>query len=224
MKTRLWIAVGVFGLGVMSLGRAESSETNAVASAASSSPTATTPHWEYSGTVMGYLVPDSQDYVQPTLTADRAGLHLEARYNYEALESGSLWIGWNLGFGQTVEVAVTPMVGGVVGNLRGVAPGCLATISWWKLTLYSEAEYVFDLGGPASADDFFYSWSELSLAPVEWMRFGVALQRTRVFSTGLEVQRGVLLGASWKSVDFTAYVFNFGWEDPTVVLSLGVSF
>ncbi len=223
MKTGSWIAAGVFALGVTSLGRAQSSETNSVASAASSTP-ATVPHWEYSGTVMGYLVPDAPDYVQPTVTADRAGLHLEARYNYEALESGSLWIGWNLSFGQSVQVAVTPMVGGVVGNLRGVAPGCLATISWWKLTLYSEAEYVFDLGGPASADDFFYSWTELSLAPVEWMRFGVAVQRTRVYSTGLEVQRGVLLGATWRAVDFTAYVFNLGWEDPTVVLSLGVSF
>lgn len=221
MKTGSWIAAGVFALGFACLGRAESAGTNTVAVAATAPAV---PAWEYSGTVMGYLIPDAEDFVQPTVTADRGGLHLEARYNYEALESGSLWIGWNLSFGQAVQVAVTPMVGGVVGNLRGVAPGCETTITWWKLTLYSEAEYVFDLGGPASADDFFYSWTELSLAPVEWMRFGVALQRTRVFSSGLDVQRGVLLGASWKSVDFTAYVFNLGWEDPTVVLSLGVSF
>jgi hypothetical protein len=38
--------------------------------------------WSFSTTVMGYVVPDSRDYVQPTITADRAWLHLEARYNY----------------------------------------------------------------------------------------------------------------------------------------------
>ena len=45
--------------------------------------------WSFSATVYTYLVPDSRDYAQPTVTADRGWLHLEARYNYEALETGS---------------------------------------------------------------------------------------------------------------------------------------
>jgi hypothetical protein len=49
--------------------------------------------WSFSASVYTYLVPDDRDYAQPTLTADRGWLHLEARYNYEAPETGSAWIG-----------------------------------------------------------------------------------------------------------------------------------
>jgi len=43
-------------------------------------------------------------------------------------------------------------------------------------------------------------------------------------STKLDVQRGVLVGFSYKRMDFTTYIFNAGWTDPTVVLSLGIKF
>src|SRR5689334_25357905 len=55
--------------------------------------------WAFSGTVMGYLVHDERDYVQPTFTADHGWLHLEARYNYENLETGSAWVGCNFSGG-----------------------------------------------------------------------------------------------------------------------------
>jgi len=34
----------------------------------------------------------------------------------------------------------------------------------------------------------------------------------------------MLLGFSIKRADFTTYIFNAGWTDPTVVLSLGFHF
>ena len=34
----------------------------------------------------------------------------------------------------------------------------------------------------------------------------------------------MLLGFSERRVEFTIYIFNAGWTDPTVVLSLGFSF
>lgn len=41
------------------------------------------PEWEFSASVFGYVVPEGRDYAQPSFTADRGWLHLEARYNYE---------------------------------------------------------------------------------------------------------------------------------------------
>ena len=32
------------------------------------------------------------------------------------------------------------------------------------------------------------------------------------------------MGFTYKRVDFTTYVFNLGWADPTVVLALGFNF
>jgi hypothetical protein len=65
---------------------------------------------------------------------------------------------------------------------------------------------------------------ELSYSPREWWRAGLAAQRTKAYSTSLDIQRGLLIGVSGKTMDFTAYVFNAGWTDPTIVLSLGFNF
>jgi hypothetical protein len=167
-------------------------------------------------------VPDSGNYVQPTFTADRGGLHLEARYNYEALDTGSAWVGWNFSGGDMLAWEITPMLGGVFGDSSGVAPGYKASLGWWKLELYSEGEHVFDTG--SSSDSFFYNWSELTLAPVDWFRFGLVTQRTRAYESDREIQRGLLVGVNYKDLDIGAYFFNPDDEEPTLVFSVGLSF
>lgn len=52
--------------------------------------------WEYSVSAYAYWVPEGRDYVQSAFTADRGSLHLEARYDYEDLETGSLCGGVHL--------------------------------------------------------------------------------------------------------------------------------
>jgi hypothetical protein len=59
---------------------------------------------------------------------------------------------------------------------------------------------------------------------VEWLRFGLATQRTRAYHTDRDLQRGLLVGLSYKKVSFTTYVFNPDEGSPTVVLAFGVSF
>jgi hypothetical protein len=178
--------------------------------------------WAFSASANLYLVPESREFVQPTFTADHGWLHLEARYNYEDLETGSAWAGYNFGGGQKLEWEFTPMLGGVFGNTTGIAPGYKSSFSWWKLELYSEGEFVIDTRD--SSASFFYTWSELSYSPVDWFRVGLVAQRTKAYQTDLDIQRGFLVGFSYKKVDFTTYVFNLGWTDPTVVLAVGVQF
>ena len=178
--------------------------------------------WSFSASVYTYLVPDSREYVQPTITADRGWLHLEARYNYEALDTGSAWVGYNFSGGSKLAWELTPMLGGVFGETTGVAPGYKGSLSWWKLELYSEGEYVVDPGD--SSGSFFYNWSELTLAPVEWFRFGMVTQRTRAYQTDRDIQRGLLVSLSYKKVSFTTYVFNPDESRPTIVLAVGVEF
>ena len=193
--------------------------TNAASSLASEG---STNHWSFSASVYAYLVPDSRDYVSPIFTADHNWLHLEARYNYEALDTGSLWVGYNLSFGHSLVLDVSPMLGGVFGDLTGIAPGYELSLSWRKLSLSSQSEFVFDTGN--SAGNFFYTWTELSYSPVNWFRAGLAIQRTKLYHTNLDLQRGFLVGFNYKKVDFTTYIFNLGWTDPTVVFAIGVQF
>src|SRR3954468_4630422 len=69
--------------------------------------------WSFSAAAYTYLLPDEGNYAQPTVTADHGRVHLEARYNYEDRDTGSLWIGFNVEGGEHVEWSLTPMLGGV---------------------------------------------------------------------------------------------------------------
>jgi hypothetical protein len=161
-------------------------------------------------------------YVQPTLTVDRGGLHLEGRYNYEAKDTASAWIGWNLSCGDALKVGFTPMVGGVFGEMRGIAPGFTFTLEWGPVALWAQAEYVFDLRD--SSQSFAYEWSELSVTGPDWLRVGLVLQRTRAFQTSTEVQGGPLAGVSFWKLSATVYLFAPGTSDQFVVLSAAGTF
>src|SRR5262245_1637180 len=98
--------------------------------------------WTFFASAYTYIIPEASNYVQPTFTADRGRIHLEARYNYEAQKTGSVWFGLNFSGGNTVEWELTPIVGAVFGEVDGVAPGYKGSISWRKRYLYSESELV----------------------------------------------------------------------------------
>jgi hypothetical protein len=183
------------------------------------SPVAT--DWSFNASALGYVIPHETSYVSPTITADKGKFHLEARYNYEDLDTGSIWIGRNFSFGKKLKLDIAPMLGGVFGKLNGVAPGYTATLSFRRISLYSQSEYLIEAD---PVNRFYYNWSEVSYHATDWFRVGLVIQHTKAYQTALDLQRGVLAGFSYKSLDFTTYVFNFGWTDVTSVFALGYRF
>jgi len=186
------------------------------------SPSATPEPWDISLTLYGYLPSDEDGYANPDVTADHGRLHLEARYNYEDVRTGSLWAGYNFHAGSKLALTVTPMIGCVFGRTQGIAPGCQASLSYRKLELSISNEYVFNTREKAGS--FYYSWPQLTYSPVDWLSLGVVAQHTKQFQAKLDTQRGFLVGLSHKKAAFTAYVFNVGWADPIVVLEIGWTF
>ena len=178
--------------------------------------------FQYSFTFDAYFVPNDVDYGSPVFAADRKWLHLEARYNDEDLHTGSLWAGYNFSWGKKVQFAVTPMLGAVFGRINGFAPGCEASISFWKIEASITNEYVITPGH--SANSFYYSWPEITYSPVGWLRIGAVGDHTKAFQTALDVQRGFLVGVSHKKWEATTYVFNPELTTPTVVLEFGIKF
>ncbi len=191
-------------------------------SAPAKSPDAAKNPWGLNLTVDGYIIPNDQSYVDPVFTANRNWLHLEARYNYENLHTGSLWAGYNFSAGKKLVLDVTPMIGGVFGRTTGIAPGCEASLTYKKVQLSISNEYVFDT--THKSGNFYYAWPELTYSPLSWFRVGLVAERIKAFHTSLDVQRGFLVGVSHKKWEFTTYVFNPGFTDPTVVLEVGASF
>jgi len=178
--------------------------------------------WTCSASVFLYLVPDEDNFLQPTVAADHKRLHLEARYNYENLETASLWAGYNFEFGDDVSLAFTPMLGLVFGETKGAAPGGNLSLAWKTIAFYSECEYVVDLD--VKEDSFFFSWSELTVSPTSRLRVGLVAQRTQAYETPREFQGGPLLGVRVGPAEVAGYLFDLDLPHPTYVVSVSAEF
>jgi hypothetical protein len=177
--------------------------------------------WTFSALVDGYFVPGEQGYADPIFTADHRWLHLEGRYNYEDLETGSLWFGYNFNYSspQKLDLTLTPMVGGVFGRTNGVAPGLEASLTYQKINFWVSNEYVFDTGNPSAS--YFYTWPQITYSPVDWLHVGLVAQRTQAVQS--DTQGGFLFGLSHGDIEFTSYILNLG-SKPTAVLEVGYNF
>jgi hypothetical protein len=175
---------------------------------------ATAEEWSFALSGFVFDPPDDGPYFSPIFYADRGALHLEARYNYEDLETGSFFVGRNFEWGDDVALAVVPVFGVVLGNTTGVAPGAEIEIGLRRLSLYAESEYVIDLEDDDSS--FLYTWSEATVAPADWLRVGLVVQRTRTYESGLDVQRGLLLELTRGALSFGFHWFNPDREEDQV--------
>jgi len=178
--------------------------------------------WEFSLSTFTFLSQHARDYANPNFTADRDWLHLEARYNYEELKTGSVWLGWNFSTGKKLQFEITPMLGGVFGDITGVAPGYTITIRYKPFELSTQGEYFFDAG--TSSGNFFYSWSELSASPADWLRLGIVVERTQASGFSSDVRRGPLIGFKYKEVNLTTYWLAPGSDEATFVFAVTFNF
>lgn len=167
-----------------------------------------------------FIVPDGNIF-SPTYAADKDWLHLEARYNYEELNTFSAWFGYNISGGNHFKYAITPMAGVMTGELNGLSPGLQVDLNFHGFNMNSSSQYVFDLDDREG--DFYYNWTDFSYAPLDWMWFGLSLQRTRLYNSPLEFQSGGLLGFGYRWFELGFYAYNPWTDDAYFVMNLSVS-
>jgi hypothetical protein len=180
------------------------------------------PSWEFAVTAYPTVVRGGENYTSVIAAADRGPLHLEARYDYESIGARSAFVGWTFAGGEAITWELTPLLGGAWGTTRAFVPGLEASVAWRQLDVYVEAEYVRDSG--EQTDSYLYAWSELGVRPVEWLRIGIAGQRTRLYGGERDIQRGPFAQLTWGRVTFGGYWFNPGSTDQIFVGSLGAAF
>jgi len=184
-------------------------------------PAAPAAGWEFALTAYPTNVRGGENYTSAIATADRGPLHLEARYSYESIGARSAFVGWNLSGGETVTWELTPLLGGAWGSTRAFVPGFEASLGWRRLDFYIEAEYVRESSGRSAS--YLYAWSELGIAPFEWLRFGLAAQRTRAYGGDRDIQRGPFAQVTWGALTVGGYWFNPGSSEQVFVGMLGLS-
>jgi len=180
------------------------------------------PSWDFALTAYPTVVRGGENYTSAIATADRGPLHLEARYNYESVGARSAFVGWNFSGGEEITWELTPLVGGAWGTTQAFIPGLEATVAWKKFDLYVEAEYVLD--SRERSESYFYAWSELGFRPVEWLRVGIAGQRTRTYNNDRDIQRGPFAQVTWGPVTIGGYWFNPGSSEQVFVGMIGATF
>lgn len=180
------------------------------------------PTWEFALSAYYVDPPGEEGYTTTILYADRGPLHLEARYNYEDLNTTSLFAGWTFEVGEELHAALTPMFGGVFGDTNGVAPALLVDADWRELNFYTEAEYVFDTDD--SDGNYFYSWSTLMWQFSETLAAGVVTERTKIVDTSRNLQVGVALQVTPGPIGFSLYAYNPGSDVDYYTLSVDFSF
>lgn len=174
--------------------------------------------WEISGNAYYSQPPGSDGRVTAIVYGDRGPLHLEGRYGYEDAETAALFVGWNYSLGEEVSAEITPMLGAVVGQTDGVAPGLEVDLGWKRLSWYTEAEYLFDLED--SDDDYLYTWSTLTCALGDSWSAGVVTERTKQVDTDYDMQRGLVLEFRSKKVGVSVYAYNIASDDFYSVVSV----
>jgi hypothetical protein len=177
--------------------------------------------WEFSGSAYVVDPPGSDAHATALLYGQRGPLHLELRFNYEDIDTGSLFTGWTFEGGDELAFAATPMLGFVGGQTEGVAPGLELDLGWRRFAFYSESEYLFDTED--SSDDFFYSWSTLTYGLTEWLDAGLVAERTKLVDTDFELQHGLALEFTLSRLELALYSYNLGTNDAYTVVSLGGS-
>jgi hypothetical protein len=180
------------------------------------------PAWEFAVTAYPTMVRGGEDYTSAIATADRGPLHFEARYSYESIGARSAFVGWTFAGGETVTWELTPLLGGAWGTTRAFVPGFEASLAWKQVDFYVEAEYVRDSG--EHDDSYVYAWTELGYAPVEWLRIGIAGQRTRAYGGDRDIQRGPFAQFTLGPLTIGGYWFNPGSDEQVFVGSIGVTF
>jgi len=151
---------------------------------------------------------------RPSYYAPVAGYHIsgnwyvEARYNYEEMNTASLYVGKTFEHETLMSYcSITPIAGIVAGTFKGGAIGANVELDYRRIIFSSQSQYTFSIENRTT--NFVYSWSDLSYRIKRWLSAGVSLQQTNIYSYTGTFEKGVLITLQYnKSLSFPVYMFN----------------
>ena len=152
-------------------------------------------------------------------------LYVETRWNYEDLQTFTLLGGYSFSNDQhNFQWELIPMLGFAAGNTNAVIPALKLDLSYKKLGLYSDLEYAFSVDDKSS--NYFYVWSEFTYAVKDWFQPGLVAQRTRLFKTAREIDRGFMINSNFLArLTLSGYLFDpFDKGKTFYVLGLNYAF
>jgi hypothetical protein len=144
--------------------------------------------------------------------------YAELRYNYEELQTFSIYLGKNFSGGENFSYSFTPIAGRIMGDMNGYSIGLNTDLEYKKLFFSSQSQY------SASVNDrhqnFFFAWSELGYKPLKWFYAGVALQNTHVHKTNAKCEPGLLVGLEFDRLSVPVYALSPASENRYFIIGI----
>ena len=150
----------------------------------------------------------------------KKGIYSEMRYNYEELNTVSLYGGKNFTGDGKLNYDITPMLGAVVGKYNGGSVAVNIDLGYKRTSLSTQAQYTVNTD--RSTDNFFFNWSELTYQPLKWMYAGISVQQTKVYKTNLKSEYGVLACFIVKNFSVPVYLFNPFSNEQNIIIGINV--
>ena len=132
--------------------------------------------------------------------------YAEARYNYEELNTGSVYAGRSFEKGRKIKYMVTPMAGIVFGQYNGLSAAANTSADYRRFNFSCQLQYTVNTKN--RKENFYYNWSELSYSFFEKLYGGISLQQTLLYKTRLETTAGLLIGYSSGKITIPVYLFS----------------
>lgn len=134
------------------------------------------------------------------------GMYTEMRYNYEELNTASLYVGKKFNAKGTLESSFTPAAGIVAGRYTGASVALNTELSYKNIFFNSQAQYT--VSADRTADNFYYNWSDLYYMSLPWLFTGITMQQTGLCNNAMKTQTGLLMGVTKGKWTVPVYMFN----------------
>jgi hypothetical protein len=148
--------------------------------------------------------------------------YAEARYNYEDMETLSLYLGRSFTGDKRLSYSITPMLGASVGRFKGISTALNVDLEFEQFFFSAQSQYSMATPKGKGSEDFFYSWSEAGFQPLNWLYAGASFQQTYTSYERL-LEPGVLVGFSFNRFSIPIYGFDLFNSSRYFIIGLTVS-
>jgi hypothetical protein len=157
---------------------------------------------------LNYYTQDGGYLIGPIVKVkNNQDLYLEARYNYEDINTFSFYLGKSYSGKSDFTYRVIPMAGGVFGKFRGISLGLNTEFEYRKLFFSADSQYTRSIRN--SERTFYFSWSELGYELTDDIFAGAAFQYTYLpHDCSNLMQAGGMAGYVYNSWQISVYGFR----------------
>jgi hypothetical protein len=165
--------------------------------------------------------PDASAFVPMVHFETKNNWYGELRYNYEDVQTLSLYGGKTFNGGRSFSWSFTPMVGYSTGRFTGVSAAMNNDAAWKDL--YFSAQSQYSMATKTDMANFFFNWSEAGYSFSDHFYSGIAIQYTRQQQKDY-LEPGIVNGLCFRNFSLPFYVFNPLKGDCYFVLGLNYEY